>query len=75
MTHRKAVEASDDPSSIPGANLLDFFEGFKFDGPRLELETVQTVTCSPTLEQIGATSEEWMDLWMKQWKESGTLLS
>jgi hypothetical protein len=66
--HKKVVDASEDPTVVAGAKLLYFFQGLDGTGPGLDLETVAAVDSSATLKQLGAVSEDWMDLWMRQWQ-------
>ncbi|EER29953.1 putative NRPS-like protein biosynthetic cluster [Coccidioides posadasii str. Silveira] len=56
----------------PGLKLLDSFEALAEaavegkDCPRLE--TKETLAKSPKMAMLKPVSEEWMDLWLEQWK-------
>ncbi|KAJ5709450.1 Male sterility NAD-binding [Penicillium malachiteum] len=57
-------------SPIPGLSLLGFFEKLAFTGGRnsIVLDTTMTEQRLPCLETIGGISEEWMGMWLDEWK-------
>lgn len=67
-------QASQDMTSAaarnnPGLKLLDFFESLENDAGSLAppLAMTRTLTSSPTLRDLQAVDDQWMELWLKQW--------
>ena len=56
----------------PGLKLLDFFESLRTDAdsgrPLPGLETERSMMRSGVLAGLKPVSEEWMKIWLKQWK-------
>lgn len=50
-----------------GIKLLEFYEGITNGFPLAVLETEKTVDKSETLGKLGPVTQDWMELWMRQW--------
>lgn len=53
----------------PGLKLLGFYEGLgRRSGYTAKLNTTETRSRSETMRNLRAVNEEWMRLWLEQWK-------
>jgi dTDP-4-dehydrorhamnose reductase len=56
----------------PALKLFDFFDSVATAAEKGEewpsFETKETLKKSPRMAKVKAVSEEWMELWLKQWK-------
>ncbi|KAJ8071447.1 hypothetical protein OCU04_001767 [Sclerotinia nivalis] len=50
-----------------GIKLLEFYEGMTNGFPLAVLETEKTMEKSETLGKLGPVTQDWMELWMRQW--------
>lgn len=63
----KAITAAGDPTKVPGAPLIAFFEGIGSKERESVLDTTNTSERSGVFRDLGAVDGQWMELWMNQW--------
>ena len=62
-------EEGADPAKNPGLVLLGFYKGLnQSDSVAAKLDTAETCKRSDTMRSLKAVDEEWMRLWLNQWK-------
>ncbi|TVY87466.1 Non-canonical non-ribosomal peptide synthetase [Lachnellula willkommii] len=64
---KSSASRSEDLVANPGLKLLDFFTNLVESGKQPILETCETIKSSPTMAEMSAVTEAWMETWMKQW--------
>ena len=65
-----AALGTEDVAKNPGIKLLEFYKGMSEDGAEDEvlLETEQTVGASANMKNLTPVGEEWMRIWLEQWR-------
>lgn len=72
MQALKDAQRTATAKELPGLKLLDFYEGLIMpEGVKItpfNLETGVSVRKSETLRRLTPVSNDWVELWLKQWK-------
>ena len=65
-----AALGTEDVAKNPGIKLLEFYKGMAEDGAEDEvlLETEVTVRTSENMRRLTPVGEDWMRIWLEQWR-------